>query len=383
VLFPPSLKEIQDIGLRNGLDSIGIAKAETFESTLKDLEHRKSQNLHAGMSFTYRNPKRSTNPKKTMPEGQSLIVGAKSYWQPPSESVKPSEPMGRVALYAQQDHYQKLRLGLEAMANKLTEAGFKARILVDDNALVDREAAYRAGIGWYGKNANILISKRGSWFVLGSILTNAVYEPNEPVDDGCGTCTKCIASCPTQAIISPGVLDANRCLAWLVQSEGDFPIEFRTALGDRIYGCDDCQEICPTNRFEERLQQTKKKASDSSVVSIYEILESDNDHLLSKYGQWYIPKRDPRYLRRNALVVLGNSKIPPNTRTVKLIKRRLTDDDDMLRAHAVWAAKRLGLERFLLGLENDPSSSVQRELLHEEQSSHDDGTSKNKLVWSG
>ena len=379
---PPSLKEIQGIGLRNGLDSIGIAKAEIFESTLKDLQHRKSQNLHAGMSFTYRNPKRSANPKKTMPEGQSLIVGAKSYWQPPSESAKSSEPMGRVALYAQQDHYQMLRVGLEAMANELIEAGFKASVLVDDNALVDREAAYRAGIGWYGKNANILIPKRGSWFVLGSILTNAAYEPNEPVDDGCGTCTKCITSCPTQAIISPGVLDANKCLAWLVQAEGDFPIEFRSALGDRIYGCDDCQEICPTNRFEERLQQANKEASDKSFVSIYEILESDNDNLLSKYGQWYIPKRDPRYLRRNALVVLGNSKTPPTPRTVKLIKRWLADDDEMLRAHTVWAAKKLGLERFLTALENDPSPSVQRELSHEEESNHDDGTKENKLVWS-
>ena len=380
---PPPLKEIQVIGLRNGIDSIGVAKAEIFASTLKDLQNRKSKNLHAGMSFTYRNPKRSTNPKKTMPEGQSLIVGARSYWQPKSRVMKPSEPTGRVALYAQQDHYQMLRMGLEAMANELIDAGFKARVLVDDNALVDREAAYRAGIGWYGKNANLLIPKRGSWFVLGSILTNAIYEPNEPVDDDCGTCTKCITSCPTQAIISPGVLDANRCLAWLVQSEGDFPIEFRSALGDRIYGCDDCQEICPTNRFEERLHKTREKSSNGNSVAIYEILESDDAHLLSKFGQWYIPKRDPRYLRRNALIVLGNSERPPTARTIKVIKKWLGDSDEMLRGHTVWAAKKLGLDKFLIELENDPSPSVQRELLHQEQINHDGKTRKNNLIWTG
>ena len=98
--------------------------------------------------------------------------------------------------------------------------------MIDDNALVDREAAYQAGIGWYGKNANILIPKRGSWFVLGSILTSANFDPNTPIEDNSGPCTKCINACPTEAIISPGVIDSNRCLAWLVQSPEDFPPEF-------------------------------------------------------------------------------------------------------------------------------------------------------------
>ena len=315
---PPPLSKIQAIGLRNGLDSVGVARAEIFQSTLEDLQSRKSKGLHAGMAFTYKNPERSTNPKKTMEDGESLIVGARSYWKPQKKNDSLTQPMGRVALYAQQDHYMKLREGLETIATELSRSGFKARVLVDDNALVDREAAYRAGIGWYGKNTNLLIPKRGSWFVLGSVLTNAQYQINEPASDGCGTCTKCISSCPTNAIPSAGLLDANRCLAWLLQQEGDFPIEFRTLLEDRIYGCDDCQESCPANKFEERLQNESKQSLGGATVPIHEILENDDEYLLSEFGQWYIPKRDPRYLRRNALIVLGNSQLPPSPKTIKI-----------------------------------------------------------------
>ena len=380
---PPSLSRIQKIGMSSGLDSVGIANAEIFKSTLQDLTKRKSKGLHAGMSFTYRNPERSTNPKLAMPECKSLIVGAKSYWEPSLEKSKTGSPTGRVALYARQDHYGALRVGLESIAEELVDAGYDARILIDDNALVDREAAYRAGIGWYGKNSNILIPKRGSWFVLGSVLTNAGYQPNKPLKDGCGSCTQCITSCPTDAIVSPGVLDANRCLAWLVQSEGDFPTEFRTALGDRIYGCDDCQEVCPTNKFEERLNNSFGLSSSESVISIHKIFESDDDSLLAEFGRWYIPKRDPRYLKRNALIVLGNSKMPPSSKTIKIVKKCLAGSDEMLRAHAVWTAKRLGLGKLLIGLEGDPSPSVQKELAQKvEGNTHSQGE-ESDLAWIG
>ena len=129
-----------------------------------------------------------------------------------------------VARYAQRDHYKLLGDGLRAVAAGLKAAGWKARVVVDDNALVDREAAHRAGLGWFGKSANILLPGRGSWFVLGSVVTDAPLDAsNGPVDDGCGSCRRCIDSCPTGAIVAPGVVDARRCLAWLVQSPGVFP----------------------------------------------------------------------------------------------------------------------------------------------------------------
>src|SRR5206468_10088510 len=138
----------------------------------------------------------------------------------------PHGPCGRVAAYAAQDAYGPLRAGLGAIAARLHEVGWQARVLVDDNALVDREAAYRAGLGWYGKNANVLLPGAGSWFVLGSVVTDApLPAADHEVPDGCGSCTRCIDACPTGAIVAPGVVDARRCLAWLVPARGPFPGE--------------------------------------------------------------------------------------------------------------------------------------------------------------
>jgi len=353
--------DLEKIGYENGLDAFGVAKADQFKETLEILKSRKAQGLHGGMNFTYRNPVRSTTPKVTMPDAQSLIVGARSYWKPNEKVFDKGNPQGRVALYAQENYYARLEEGLSAIADKLESQGHKTIILIDDNALVDREAAYRAGLGWYGKNANILIPKRGSWFVLGSILTNAVFEPNTPVEENCGSCTKCITACPTQAIVSPGVIDSNRCLAWLVQSPKDFPPEFREALGDKIYGCDDCQDTCPINKYEERAETLKNKRN-RSTVPIYDILEEDDETLISKYGQWYIPQRDPRYLRRNALIVLGNTGTTKSVKAQAIVSQYLESDDSMLRSYAVWTAKRLGLNTLLSDMENDRSEDVQREL---------------------
>ena len=161
---------------------------------------------------------------------------------------------GVVARYASDDHYGPLRHALGVIAERLQRDGWQARVIADDNALVDREAARRAGLGWYGKNTNLLLPGLGSWFVLGSVVTDAPLPPAvELVADGCGACRRCLPACPTGALVAPGVLDARRCLAWLVQAPGVFPLEYRAALGDRLYGCDDCQEVCPENAAAVRI----------------------------------------------------------------------------------------------------------------------------------
>src|SRR5207237_9752457 len=160
-----------------------------------------------------------------------------------------SEASGVVARDARSDHYGALRAASGVLADELRAEGWKARVLCDDNALVDREAAFRAGLGWYGKNTNLLLPGRGSWFVLGSVVTDAPLEASAtPVADGCGSCQRCLPACPTGALVAPGVLDARRCLAHLVQAPGSFPVELRAALGDRLYGCDDCQDACPEDQ---------------------------------------------------------------------------------------------------------------------------------------
>ncbi len=341
-----STDEVMTAGLAAGLDAVGVAPAEPFESTRATLVSRREQGLHGGMAFTYRNPERSTDPGRTVSGARSLVVGALGYRRP--APARPERATGRVAAYARRDHYANLRSALSQVADLLHGAGHEAAVVADDNALVDREAAQRAGLGWYGKNSNILLPGRGSWFVLGSVITTAALEPSTPVPDQCGSCRRCLDGCPTGAIVAPGVVDARRCLAWLVQADGDFPLEFREALGDRIYGCDDCQEVCPPNRLadsdhDRAAPEASDLEDDTAWVDLVELLQMDDDELMARYGRWYIPKREPRYVRRNALVALGNSGRGADPEVVDTVHRYRLASDPMLARHAGWAAAALGV----------------------------------------
>ncbi|MET0491482.1 MAG: tRNA epoxyqueuosine(34) reductase QueG [Acidimicrobiales bacterium] len=328
-------------GREAGLDALGFAAAEVFASTREDLSNRKAAGLHGGMQFTYRDPERSTDPRRILPGARSLVVGARSY-----RRAAPEPPdlraTGRVAAYAWRDHYADLRAGLTAVAEVLRADGWKARVVADDNALVDREAAVRAGLGWYGKNSTVLLPGAGSEFVLGSVVTDAELPvTDEPVADGCGPCRRCVDACPTGAIVAPGVIDARRCLAWLVQAPGDFPDAFREALDDRIYGCDDCQDVCPVNRRSAAAGSPPLEGDAQPRVDLIALLRADDETLLADHGRWYIPERDPRYLRRNALLALGNrgGRDDPEVRAVLAEYRE--GDDDLLARHAAWALDRL------------------------------------------
>ncbi len=432
---PLGSEEVVSVGLAAGLDAVGVARAERFESVRDVLVKRRDQGLHGGMAFTYRNPDRSTDPARVVDGARSLVVGALGYRRPTPEP--PDRAVGRVAAYARRDHYDELRKALGRVAAVLGTAGHQAVVVADDNALVDREAARRAGLGWYGKNSNILLPGRGSWFVLGTVITTAELAPSDPVPDQCGPCRRCLEGCPTGAIVAPGVVDARRCLAWLVQAAGDFPLEYREALGNRIYGCDDCQEVCPPNRSAGDAgaaaavganpdgdvawgsgvaavgtdagspgpdgdvawgsgvaavgtdagspgpdgdvawgsgvaavgTDAGSPGSDEDVawgsgvaavganpdedvadgrdvawVDLVELLGLDDARLMARYGRWYIPRREPRYVRRNALVALGNSGRGSDPEVAGVVLRYLADPDPMLVRHAAWAARRLGVD---------------------------------------
>ena len=334
--------ELRDLAVEAGLDAVGFASAEQFLGTRRVLQERKQQGLHGGMHFTYGDPDRSTDPARTLPSARTLVVAARSYGKAPAPAGGPPNH-GVVARYSWQDEYAPLRLALQQLADRLRGHGHQAEVLVDDNALVDREAAYRAGLGWYGKNANLLLPKRGSYFVLGSVVTDADLPHNPaPVADGCGTCSRCLPACPTGALIAPGVLDARRCLAWLLEAPGSFRVEYREALGGRIYGCDDCQEACPPNRVAERREPSPLDAAPAeSTVDLVELLQLDDAELLRRFGRWYVPRRQARYLRRNALVALGNVGDPADPNVQAAIDHTRRDPDPIVNEHAAWAAARL------------------------------------------
>jgi epoxyqueuosine reductase len=376
-----SLSErVMRAGRDAGLAEVGICGAEPFEDTRRILEERRERGLHGGMQFTYRNPARATDPSVTVPGAASLVVGALHYAQSPPP--RPAGAVGRVARYATSDHYDRLRRALEAAAEVLRDEGHRAVVVADQNHMVDRAVAVRAGLGWSGKSSNVLLVGRGSWFVLGSVVTDAELVPSGgPVADGCGSCSRCLQGCPTQAIVAPGVVDARRCLAWHLQMEGPFPPEFREALGDRIYGCDECQEVCPPARRDEARVATDAAAVGSggpgdgepvgveiaevepvdgepvgveispgapgSWVELEWMLTATDEELMSRLGRWYVPRRDPRYLRRNALVAYGNSADPDGGSVAATLVPHLSGPDGMLAGHAAWAALRLGREDLL------------------------------------
>jgi epoxyqueuosine reductase len=358
---------------RAGLDALGIAAAEPFADTARTLTERKAAGLHGGMHFTYGNPARSTTPERALEGARAIVVGARRYRRQ-ARGVRPRNA-GRVAAYSWHDHYAELRAALAEVTRPLAAAGWKTRVLADDNALVDRAAARRAGLGSFGRNANLLLPGRGSFFVLGAVLTDAPVgspdagsaeaQPSPLAAPVCRSCTRCVDACPTGAIVGPGVVDARRCLAWLVQQEGPFPRQHRADLADRLYGCDDCQEVCPPNRRAApgRPAAGPASAGPGSWIDVAWVLDASDDELLDRLGRWYVPRRDPRYLRRNALVVLGNTGDPRDPGTERLLRAALTSPDPLLRAHAAWAAAALGRTDLLALVEGDDDPEVQEELL--------------------
>lgn len=336
---PDLLDDLRDAAERTGLAAIGVAPAETFDDTLAVLESRKAEGLHGGMAFTYRDPRRSTDPTRILPGARSIVVGALGYAAGAVSRPTDGVPLGRVARYAIADTYGALRSALDEVAGVLEAAGHRTRVVLDDNALVDRAAAHRAGIGWFGRNANLLVPGHGSWVVLGSIVTDADLPPSSVVADGCGSCRRCLDGCPTGAIIAPGVVDARRCLAWLVQADGGFPEEHRIALGDRVYGCDDCQEVCPPARRGPEAQVDVDPSA--AWVDLLWMLRASDEELLERLGRWYIARRDPRNLRRNALLALANTADPHSVEVRDEVDRFRRSDDSMLAEHAAWAWNRL------------------------------------------
>jgi epoxyqueuosine reductase len=326
-------RELERSARELGIDVVGAAPATPYDETERHIRERRARGLFARMRFTMAQPEVSCHPETLLPGARTVVSAALSYFAP---GPSPTSEEGRLPRYAWKDYYSELRSKLTALGDRI---GGNYRVLVDENQHVDREGAARAGVGFYGKNTLLITRRFGSWVVLGTLVTDAEIEPSAPLDLDCGSCTRCIDACPTGALDEPGVLDSTRCLSYWTQAPGPVPEPYREALGDQVYGCDICQDVCPWNRGVEKRQRDKPLPEEAEpVVSLLDWLEAPDEELRTRYDRLYFPRNDPRYLRRNALVAAGNS----GDRGLSSAVAAYADDpDDLLREHARWAAERL------------------------------------------
>jgi epoxyqueuosine reductase len=316
-----------------GLDAVGVARAEPYIGTERHIRERRARGLFGRLGFTTTRPEISCHPEKLIEGARSVISAALCYWAPEPE-LAPGH--GRLPRYTWHDGYAELREKLDALGREL---GAPYRVLVDTNQHVDREAAARSGVGFYGKNTMLITRRHGSWVVLGTLVTTADLEPTEPLHAGCGSCSLCIDACPTGALDEPGVLDATRCVSYSTQVPEPIPDAHRAALGPQLYGCDICQDVCPWNRGVER-RRGDAEPDAAAHVDLVAWLETDvplDEELLRRL---YVPRNDPRWLTRNALVALGNTGTG-RPEEIAVLEVHAGGDDPLLAEHARWALERL------------------------------------------
>jgi epoxyqueuosine reductase len=326
-------RELERLAEELGLDVVGAAPAQGYAETERHIRERRARGLFADMRFTMAQPEVSCHPERLFPGARTVVSAALCYYAPADD---PGPGEGRLARYTWYDRYAELREQLDALGRRL---GGEYRVLVDANQHVDREAAVRAGVGFYGKNTMVITRKHGSWVVLGTLVTEAELEATPPLDLDCGSCRLCIDACPTGALDEPGTLDSTKCLSYWTQAPEPIPEEYRGELGAQVYGCDVCQDVCPWNRGVERRRDGERRPADAEPnVNLVEWLSADGEELVRRYDRLFVPRNDPRYLRRNALVALGNVGGAEQRAAVEAYR---DDPDPMLREHAEWALARM------------------------------------------
>jgi epoxyqueuosine reductase len=325
--------ELTAVARELGLDAIGVTQAAPYEETERQIRERRARGLFADMRFTMARPEVSCHPEALLPGARSVISAALCYW---AEAPEREAGEGRLPRYTWSDAYAELREKLDALGRRL---GGRYRVLVDANQHVDREAAARSGVGFYGKNTMLITRRHGSWVVLGTLVSDRELEPTPPLDAGCGSCRLCVDACPTGALDEPGTLDATRCLSYWSQAPAPIPEEYRSEVGDHVYGCDICQDVCPWNRgVEKRRAGTAPPPGAEPTVDLVAWLEADGEELVARYDRFYVPRNEPRWLRRNAIVALGNTGGPEHAAP---LERHAAGDDELLAEHARWALARI------------------------------------------
>jgi epoxyqueuosine reductase len=335
-------RELEEKARAMGFDAVGVARADALDRDGEALAAWLRRDGHASMAWMARDPERRADPRKLLPGARSVVALAMSYW--PGEERSPARPgTAQVALYARgRDYHKVMGKKLRDLASWLeAESGEPSRAFVDTAPVLERAWAERAGIGWIGKNANLL-TRGGSWLLLGEIVTAAELAPDPgPHADFCGTCTACLDACPTGAIVEPGVVESSRCISyWTIEHRGAVPEDRREGNGDWIFGCDVCQTICPWNQAfaEPRGDDPFAWRDDLRGLDPVDILEMEEAEFRARYSGTALMRARWDGMRRNACIVLGNRG---DRASAPALRRALADADPVVRESAAWALERI------------------------------------------
>ena len=327
-----------------GFCAWGIARADAAPEAGDALRQWIAAGNHGEMGWIEDRAEQRASPNGLWPEAKSVIALAMSY-APANDSLAlaDAKDRGRISVYAQgTDYHKTVKKALKAMGRWLAdECGCQLKVFVDTAPVMEKPLSAAAGVGWQGKHTNLLNREHGSWLFLGVIYTTLELEPDEPAVVHCGSCTRCIDACPTGAITGPHRIDARRCISYLtIEHAGPIPHEFREAMGNRIYGCDDCLAVCPWNRFASEAQANKAFAPRAELVApaLADLLGLDDAGFRELFSGSPIKRIGVNRMIRNCLIAAGNSGDPALRPSVE---RHLANEDPIVADAAWWAFERL------------------------------------------
>ncbi|MAS05800.1 MAG: tRNA epoxyqueuosine(34) reductase QueG [Ahrensia sp.] len=336
---------IRHWGTELGFQQVGFADTDLAE-TERRLDQWLADGHHGDMDWMARHGRKRTRPAELVPGTRSIIVLRMDYLPAdatPVEALLNQPEKACISRYAiGRDYHKTLRGRLKKLAQMIEDeiGPFGYRVFTDSAPVMEKPLAAKAGLGWIGKHTNLLNRHAGSWFFLGEIYTDVEFEPDSAVSDHCGSCRKCIDVCPTGAITAPYQLDARRCISYLtIELQGSIPLQFREAIGNRVYGCDDCQAVCPWNRYAQFSGEDDfQPREDLDAGSLVDLFGWDEKTFLARTEGTAIRRIGFERWLRNLAVGLGNA--PTSSEVVAALQSRRDHPSPIVREHVEWALSR-------------------------------------------
>ncbi|MGJ9459268.1 tRNA epoxyqueuosine(34) reductase QueG [Oceanobacillus sp. CF4.6] len=361
-------QEIIQYAKKIGIDKIGFASADIFGELKERLKRQQELSYQSG--FEKGSLEERTEPQRLLPEAQSIISIAIAYPSRMKNAPKSTKEERR-GLFARAswgiDYHVVLRERLEKLSAFIQEQVPDAvnKVMVDTGELSDRAVAERAGIGFSGKNTSIITPEYGSFVYLGEMITNIPFLPDEPLEDSCGDCRKCMDACPTGALVGDGgQLNAQRCIAFLTQTKDFLPDEFRTKIGNRVYGCDTCQQVCPKNKgIDFHIHPEFEPEHDIAKPKLIPMLQISNREFKEKFGSISGAWRGKKPLQRNALIALGHYK--DKTAITEMIEVMNNDPRPVIRGTAAWSLGKIGTEEAFQAIKDAMKKETDEQVLFE------------------